>query len=354
MSRTSEWVSLGHPDKVADYISEYILDRYLEVDSATRYALEVMIKNNDVFLGGEITSQFKLDDEQIEMFVKSAISSIGYNKDYNRVWGDNAIDINKVKVTSLISQQSPNISDGVDNKGWGDQGIFFGYAENNPKTNYMPADIFYAKSIGTQLYNKVLKMPYKSLGLDIKTQVTVDDEDKITKVIVAVPCLGYTEKVLAEQLVREMVEKLPHTPKYELTINGTGTYIIHSSIGDCGITGRKLAVDFYGGNCPIGGGSPWTKDGTKADLSLNLLMRDYALDEIKAQNNPYIHHIIASTNSCIGQSYCDIKFEFFDKNNYKLNTIETQKILYPEKIIEIYKLNTPKFAYMCKNGLFEK
>lgn len=352
MSRTSEWVSPGHPDKIADNISEYILDRYLEKDSNVRYALEVMIKNNTVILGGEVSSTNNFTDNQLESFVKEAISSIGYNEDYNNVWGDNAININKIKVLSLISTQSPNIADGVNNNGWGDQGIFYGYAENNPSTNYMPADIFYAKSIGTKLYKKALSIIDKSIGLDIKTQVTVNNNDEIEKVIIAVPCQD-NNKDNVKNIITDIINEYPHISNYSLIINGTGTYIIHSSIGDCGITGRKLAVDFYGGNCQIGGGSPWTKDASKADLTLNFLMRQYALKELKESNNPNIHHVIVFTNSCIGKFNCDIKYEFFDKSNNNLYTLYDNRNIYPNEVIKEYNLNKPIFFNLCKNGLFE-
>lgn len=128
--RTSEYVSLGHPDKVADYISEYLLDRYLEQDPDTRYAVEVQIKDTRVCLGGEVTSKASFGPEQIEKYVQEAVREIGYTKEYADKWGrENTISADDIECHCFISQQSPDIAQGVDRDGWGDQGIFFGYAE---------------------------------------------------------------------------------------------------------------------------------------------------------------------------------------------------------------------------------
>ena len=121
MYKTSEWVSLGHPDKMADFISCYILDRFLEQDPMTRYALEVMIKDNIVTLGGEITSKAQYSAEDIAAFVRVAVNQIGYTKAYQRIWGkENTICGDDIEVTQHIGRQSPDIAQGVDKLGWGD------------------------------------------------------------------------------------------------------------------------------------------------------------------------------------------------------------------------------------------
>jgi S-adenosylmethionine synthetase len=262
MRKTSEWVSLGHPDKMADYISSFILDRYLERDPLTRYALEVQIKDNFVTLGGEITSQANFTEDELALFVKIAVAQIGYTKCYQNIWGaENTICDQDLVVTHHIGQQSPDIAQGVDNSGWGDQGIFWGMAVNDPATNFMPKDHYLARKIGQQLYD------IKYAGLDIKTQVTLFD-DEPEEIVVALPMLPKH----SEQDVANAVQFCCNgKTNYKLVVNGTGKFVKHGPIGDCGTTGRKLAVDFYGGNCRIGGGSPWTKDGSKADLTLNLL-----------------------------------------------------------------------------------
>ena len=274
MLRTSEWVSLGHADKIADYISCYILDRYLEKDPFVRFALEVQIKNSHVSLGGEITSKHVFEPETISAFVREAVSEIGYTKQYQRKWGkDNAICADELEVSQYIGLQSADIAQGVNNNGWGDQGIFHGMAVNTPETDYMPKDWFIAKQIGQRLYDN-----RTCGGLDIKTQVTMMD-DAIEEIVIAIPQMQRH----SQQDIKNVVSNILGKNGYRnLHINGTGRYVTHGPVGDCGTTGRKLAVDFYGGNCKIGGGNPWGKDATKADLTLNMLARFCALEYSEA------------------------------------------------------------------------
>ena len=126
MLKTAEAVSLGHPDKICDYISSYILDRMIEQDEWVRYAVEVMLKDNTVVLGGEVSG--RIDLSKIEEYVKQALAEIGYTREYSARWGENAVNSDKLKVINLIGAQSCEIAQGVDQNGWGDQGIFVGYA----------------------------------------------------------------------------------------------------------------------------------------------------------------------------------------------------------------------------------
>ena len=264
MYKTSEWVSLGHPDKTADYLSCFILDRFLEKDPMTRYALEVMIKDNHVTLGGEITSKAQYSPEDIAAFVRIAVNQVGYTSAYQRIWGkENTICGDDIEVTQHVGRQSPDIAQGVNGGGHGDQGIFWGMATNTPETDYMPKDWWLARKIGKHLYDT------RYAGLDIKTQVTLKD-DRIEEIVVAIPM---NHRHFESDIGNAVAFCCNGSREYKLHVNGTGKFVKHGPIGDCGVTGRKLAVDFYGGNCKIGGGSPWTKDGTKADLSLNLLAR---------------------------------------------------------------------------------
>lgn len=341
MYKTSEYVSIGHPDKVADFISCYILDRFLEKDKETRYALEVQIKDNFVTLGGEITSNANYSEEEISQFVRNAVNEIGYTKEYQNIWGkENTICGDDIIVIQHIGMQSPDIAQGVNNNGWGDQGIFWGMAVNNPKTNYMPIDHYYASQIGKALYNS------KYAGLDIKTQVTMCN-DKVEEVIVAIPMLSHYH---FEQPIKNIIQNCFDMFKkvsYKLTINGTGKYEKHGPIGDCGTTGRKLAVDFYGGNCIIGGGSPWTKDYTKADLSLNLLARKKALDYIK--ENPEYEKVFCAISCCIGSP--EILVVITDKCGNEL--LSYRENIVAKEVAKEFNLQSPKFAAMCKFGLFE-
>lgn len=337
--KISEYVSIGHPDKIADYISEFILDEFIKQDTNTRYALEVQIKDSFVTLGGEITSNATVD---IDQAVKDAVNSIGYTKAYQEYWGaENTICGDDLIITKHISQQSNDISVGVNAKGWGDQGIMFGMAVNSPLTDYMPRDFYLAKKLGKSLYEFALE--HKGFGLDIKTLVCLDELEQIQKVIVAIPCMESRE--VLEEVVKACMKVCDIPVDVELVINGTGQYIKHASVGDCGTTGRKLAVDFYGGNCNIGGGAPWTKDGTKADLSLNLFARDICRIYLSKQNIDYVNCSIACA---IGSS--KLLISLTDKYGATIYIGETD--LSPEDLIEDYGLNKPVFAKMCKEGLF--
>ena len=332
MNRTAEYVSLGHPDKIADFISSAILDECLKQDNLVRYAVEVMVKNNNIILGGEITGNINL--KHIKKYVKQALRHIGYDEKYNSIWKDNAININKIKITNLISAQSREIAQGVDRDGWGDQGVFVGYAEKNE--GLINKELFLAKKLNNALYKKALKST--NLGLDIKTQITLDEDNNIKTAIVAIPML---EK---EDLTDFIIETLNEKPD-NLIINGTGSYTTHSSIADCGITGRKLAVDFYSTACPIGGGSPWTKDASKADLTLNLYARKLAIDYLKNNDSCFVY-----LSSCIGKKELPSAVIKTTKNNIT-KTFNISPDCSPKVLIEMLKLNRPIYKKLCKKGL---
>ncbi len=322
---------------MADFISCYILDRYLEQDPMTRYALEVMIKDNIVALGGEVTSTAQYSAEDIAAFVLVAVNQIGYTRAYQVFWGkENTISGNNVLVAEHISQQSPDIAQGVNKSGWGDQGISWGMATNTPETDYMPKDWWLARKIGKHLYDT------RYAGLDIKTQVTMKD-DQIDEIVVAVPM---NHRHFDADVANAVAFCCDGSRTYRLHINGTGRFVKHGPIGDCGVTGRKLAVDFYGGNCKIGGGSPWTKDGSKADLSLNLLARVRALSYI--QEHPECPEVFCSISCRIGSP--EILVAFYDAQNNEL--LSYRESVSPEEVIKHFRLREPRFAAMCRNGLF--
>lgn len=242
MKKTAEFVSLGHPDKTADYISSYILDRLLAQDKNVRYAVEVLLKDNTVVLGGEVSGN--VDLSEVKEFVKDALRDIGYDENYAACWRKYAIDVRKVEIINLIGQQSADIKQGIEQNGWGDQGVFVGYACQGE--DFISREMFLARKLNRALYQKARQS--KNLGIDIKTQITLDACGNVETAIAAIPMLEY------EDLTDFIIETLNEKPK-NIIINGTGTYQYHSSIADCGVTGRKLACDFYGVTCPIGGGS---------------------------------------------------------------------------------------------------
>lgn len=338
MKRFSEYVSLGHPDKIADYISQYILDRYIEKDPQTRYAVEVQIKDATVNLGGEVSSRATFDEFALSRFVREAVREIGYTAAYQDLWGvKNTISDTDLVIHGRISQQSPDIAQGVDRQGWGDQGIFFGMCSSRKDTFGMP----FEHTIAKRLCKTLFECGINGVGLDIKSQV-VTNYGKIAKVIVAVPLLEDRLTSTVEELIRTTV---PHQEEdYELIINGTGRYVQHGTIADCGTTGRKLAVDFYGGGCKIGGGSPWTKDASKADLTLNLVARKLArLYTSHTEQNTYV-----SLASCIGKQEVDFCIE-----DARGITIDAGTADYdPVELRHSYGLDRPIYASMCRWGLF--
>ena len=334
MLRTSEWVSLGHPDKIADYISSYLLDRYIEKDPRTRFAVEVMVKDQIVTLGGEIASEADFSDDEITQFVRNAVNEIGYTRMYQERWGrENTVCGDQMEVYPLLGRQSPDIGQGVERDAWGDQGIFFGMALDRPASGNMPRDHYLARKLGLALFRSRLG------GLDIKTLVATEDGNA-SHVTVAVPLL---EGDGNEEAVRRKAEEI--TGCRDITINGTGRFVRHSSLADCGVTGRKLAVDLYGGNCRIGGGSPWTKDGSKADLTLNIHARKLALDYMRANR---LRSACAAVSCSIGSPEIEISYQ--DGHGHELKA--EKAVARPSELIRKYGLDRPVFARMCRDGLF--
>ncbi|MBR1841017.1 MAG: methionine adenosyltransferase domain-containing protein [Alphaproteobacteria bacterium] len=331
MIKTAESVSLGHPDKTADYITGYILDRLIEQDKNVRYGVEVMVKDQTVVLGGEIGGNVSL--EKLEEYVKQAIREIGYDERYAALWGDKALNIHKIKVINLISQQSAEIYQGVQQDGWGDQGVFVGYAAQD--AGNINHELYLARTLNKALYEKARQSD--NLGVDIKTQITLDGDDILTAVV-AIPMLK------PEDLTDFVCEILGQKPK-KLIINGTGSYTVHSAVADCGITGRKLACDFYSTAAPIGGGSPWTKDATKADLTLNLYARRLAVENLADNDEVWVY-----LSSCIGQ-YClpSAVLKWRKGNVFGEKNLEIEAR--PSVLIKKFGLNKPVYAKLCREGL---
>lgn len=355
MVSCSEYVSSGHPDKTADLIASYLLDEYIKHDPKTRFALEVQLKDHTCNLAGEVTSTWHPCDIRIANFVRDAIRKVGYTAEYAAKWPDDAtLNADCVVVKNYIGQQSPNIAQGVDREGWGDQGCFMGMATTNGRTadyGYMPRDRYFSHEIGKRLYKAALKGE-APIGLDIKVLVSITKGLNAEQVVVAAPMLPENEaeaKNFIANIVNDVLSEHGHTYD-ELLINGTGTYVIHSSVGDAGVVGRKLAVDFYGLNCPIGGGSPWGKDATKADVTLNIAARYFALKELLS--NRERETVYCKIACCIGQSKCLVTYS--DKNNEVFKQ-EVQGIV-PSEIIHKFGLDGSRredmFFHLCDEDIF--
>ena len=332
MLKTAEFVSLGHPDKTADFISEYILDRLIDQDSNVKYAVEVMVKSNTVVLGGEISGHIDLKD--IETYIKEALRQIGYDERYHHIWKENAIDILNLKIINLIGCQSCEIFQGIENGGWGDQGVFAGYACRGD--GLMPRELYLAKKLNHALYRKALLS--NNLGLDIKTQITLDETGKIQTAIVAIP-------MLQDENLKPFIEEVLSQSLQNLIINGTGNYTCHSTVADCGITGRKLACDFYSTTCPVGGGSPWAKDASKADVSLNLLARKLAVQNLGDNDEVFVY-----LSSCIGRSELpSATLKTIKNGNISWQTLKGD--FSPQTVIRELGLRKPVFADLCRRGI---
>jgi len=341
--QVSEYVSPGHPDKIADAISSYLLDRYLEKDATVRFAVETLVKERDCVLAGELTSHIEFRKDEIAKFVKEAYSKIGYTDEYALRWGhDNVCGSSALNITQLISRQSPDIAKGVDRDGWGDQGVFWGMAVDDSATNFMPKDCWLARHIGSTLYHRAKSEGI--CGLDIKTLVALND-GKVEQLIVAAPLMeGQSEKP-----VFDTIHELVDISDEKIVLNGTGRYVVHGIIGDSGLTGRKLAVDFYGSNCVIGGGSPHGKDPTKADVSLNIMARKMAKLQILNTQGLYKDGICFCGISCaIGQS--KVKVVYKDSTG---NVIEKFDDDFPVSIVvNELGLTNPNYFERAIHGLF--
>lgn len=273
---STEQISKYHPDKFADQISDAIVSACLSKDKHSRVACECMIKGTTCILGGEITTNTKLNYDQI---VHRVAKKLNYKID---------------KVINLISKQSQEISKAVgdDDYGAGDQGIMFGYACSETKS-MLPYGFDLANEIIKRIETDVETNPKTILKGDAKTQVTVDldkkGNDSIFKVVISV-ChkKGYTlEQVTAE--IQRIMQGLPIQDK--LIVNPAGIWTIGGAIADCGLTGRKIVCDQYGGYCAVGGGAFSGKDPTKVDRTASYMARRLAkqmcdklcADEVKVQ-----------------------------------------------------------------------
>lgn len=281
---TSEVVSPGHPDKCADIIADTIVDKLIIEDKNSRVASEVFVAGKNVIIGGEVKSTCQLSDKEYEELVKGALAKIGYDGK-SSFTKEQCLHPDDVNVQVLLNQQSPDISQGVDQTtgdiGAGDQGIMFGFASTET-ADFMPAAISYARMLSDKVYNYALKHNHK-LGVDIKTQVTIDygtkenfencKPQKIHTIVVSAPSVEDMDIKDVRELIQGLIDDsgLP-TNMYDkentiIHINPTGRYVSHSSLHDSGLTGRKLIVDSFGGYSPIGGGAQSSKDYTKVDRS---------------------------------------------------------------------------------------
>ena len=287
---TSESVSEGHPDKVCDQISDAILDSYLAQDPNSRVACETLIKNNTVIVAGEITSN---GTPNIEEVIRNTVNEIGYNHD------DLGFNGNNCEIQNLISKQSPDIAQGVNegegedlDQGAGDQGLMFGYACSETPV-LMPAPINLSHELVLKQSEVRKNGELSWLRPDAKSQVSVvykDDRKTVDYVSAIVLSTQHDEDISQDEIKAKVREKIinPIIPTEwikedtKIYINPTGKFVIGGPLGDCGLTGRKIIVDTYGGMARHGGGAFSGKDPSKVDRSAAYACRYVAKNIVAA------------------------------------------------------------------------
>ncbi|MER1958989.1 MAG: methionine adenosyltransferase [Solibacillus sp.] len=283
---TSESVSEGHPDKIADQISDAVLDAALAQDPLSRVACEVFTTTNTVIVGGEITTKAVIDFEAI---ARQTLTDIGYTDDKF------GIDGNNCNVQVLVHTQSPDIAMGVDASsdtqevGAGDQGIMFGFATNETQ-NYMPLAIEMAHALVKRASKLRKSGEFKWARPDMKSQVTIDYTAVTPKVDTVLMSIQHDDdfeeeafkSYVAEHIIKQTAREFAMNDDFRILINPTGRFVVGGPHGDAGLTGRKIIVDTYGGAARHGGGAFSGKDCTKVDRSAAYAARYVAKNIVAA------------------------------------------------------------------------
>lgn len=348
---TSESVSEGHPDKVADQIADSILDECLKVDPSSRVACEVFVTKNFVLIGGEITSKAKPDYKQI---VKNVLTDIGYTK---KEYGFSA---DEVEVEVRVQQQSSDIAMGVDAKkpedvGAGDQGIMFGYATNENE-GYMPLPIAIAHKLVRVATNLRKSGEFKHARPDMKSQVSVDytnpKKPRIATILMSIQHdpdidMNAFKSYIKESIMIPVAKSFGLNSDFEVIINPTGQFVIGGPAGDTGVTGRKIIVDTYGGAGHHGGGAFSGKDPTKVDRSAAYFARYIAKNLVAAG---VADKLEIQLGYAIGKNEpVSIYVDTFGTSNFSsdeiVNLIQKVFDLRPGMIIKNFSLTKPTFEY---------
>lgn len=332
---TSESVTEGHPDKLADLISDSILDECLKQDKNSRVAVETFVSGNTVTIAGQITTKSEFD---IDNLVRNTIKQIGYDNE------ETDMDYRTCKIDINVTKQSSDIAMGVDNGGAGDQGIMFGYASNETE-NYMPYAINMAHKLSKRLaeVRKNGIIPY--LRPDGKVQVTVEyEDDKPKRIETILISTQHNSDISQEQLKKDIIENVINAVVPEnmmdtntkIYVNPTGRFVIGGPLGDTGLTGRKIIVDTYGGYARHGGGAFSGKDASKVDRSATYMLRHIAKNIVA---NGYAEKCEIQVSYAIGMK---------EPLSIYINTFGTGKKT-EEELVEIIKKNFD----LTPNGIIE-
>ena len=349
---TSEYVSYGHPDKIADQISDALLDEFLKQDPNARTGIETMVKDNIVVLGGEVNSTAHIDYDKV---VRSVYDKIKFPKSHG-------LNPENIKVVNLIGKQSEEIHSGVDKEnddiGAGDQGFVVGFASNETP-EYLPLGYYIAKKICQFVADKL----GDSFGPDVKSQVVVEYDGKDVNISsILVSSMHQCPLDIARITIKDAIlnndcgidDKI--FDKYinsgtGIVINPCGTWNIGGPISDCGVTGRKIVVDQYGGYCNVGGGAYSGKEMTKVDRSASYMAR-YIAKNIVANG-------IADTAKVeiaymIGVSKPVALNIELNRNNDKVEKIieyiNNNVDITPSGIMKRFNYAYPRYEYLARNG----
>ncbi len=350
---TSESVTEGHPDKIADQISDAVLDAILAQDPTGRVACETLVTTGLAVIAGEITTNARVNYKQI---VRETIDDIGYND------ASYGYDCNTLSVMDAVGTQSPDIAQGVDTGGAGDQGLMFGFACNETP-ELMPLPIQLAHNLTKRLSDARRTGELTYLRPDGKSQVTIEYRDghpfRVEAVVISTQ---HADDVTTEQLRADIMEKIIKTTvtaellneNTKFHINPTGRFVVGGPMGDAGLTGRKIIVDTYGGYAPHGGGAFSGKDPTKVDRSAAYMARYIAKNIVAAGlaekctvQLAYAIGVAEPVSVLVDTDGTgrvdDEKLSEIVRNNFKLT---------PKDIIETLDLRRPIYKETAKFGHF--
>ena len=357
---TSESVSEGHPDKVSDRISDMVVDTYLSKDPFSRVACETLTTTNKVVLAGEVRGP-EIEKNDLTDKVRECIKDIGYDQS-GFTWKD------ATKIESHLHSQSTDIAMGVDSsgnkdEGAGDQGIMFGYACDETEV-LMPAPIHYSHKILRKMAEDRKSGKLKNIEPDSKSQVTFEyingKPSKVKSVVISSQhSADISQDQVRESLRPYMVESIPKNfmedfDENEFYVNPTGNFVIGGPDGDCGLTGRKIIVDTYGGAAPHGGGAFSGKDPTKVDRSAAYAARYIAKNIVasKIADKCLIQLAYAIGVSKPLSIYVDLFDNDLDKNRFIVDKIKSNFDLSPRGIREMLELNKPIYEKTAAYGHF--
>ena len=363
---SSEFVGCGHPDKVADQISDSMLDLFLSQDKNSRVAVETLVSGNKIILAGEISSHAQISIDDMKQEVLKTIEGIGYGPDIPCQFRSDNVD-----VEIYIKPQSPNIHSGVDKEngdvGAGDQGIMFGFATKETSDFLLPLPYVVAGDILTTLNWKILNGFLPGIFTDNKSQVCCLYENgniEIKKIILSSfhdKHIDITEvrRILYDSVLEEIFEKysrhISRKEEIEIFINSAGPFWVGGPEADAGVTGRKIIVDTYGGFAPHGGGAFSGKDPSKVDRSAAYMARHIAKSFVASGHGREALVQLSYAIGSVQPFSISVKSDSIASEEFLVKKVKETFDLSPRGIIEYLKLNDPnvvKYKKIASGGHF--